>query len=107
MISKYEITWTDFAEKQLDLIFDYYLVEAGYGVALKIIQSLVSRVEILKSFPETGQIELSLYSHPNEFRYLLDGNYKIIYHLTDNSVVIIDVFDTRRDPIKIERGLEY
>jgi plasmid stabilization system protein ParE len=42
MTSKYEITWTDFAEKQLDLIFDYCLVEAGYGVARKIIQSLVS-----------------------------------------------------------------
>ncbi len=106
MTSKYEITWTDFTEKQLDLIFDYYLVEAGYGVAREIIQSLVSRGEILKSFPETGQIESTLYSLPNEFRYLVDGNYKIIYHLADNLAVMIDVFDTRRDPKKIKRGLE-
>ncbi|WP_339701381.1 type II toxin-antitoxin system RelE/ParE family toxin [Algoriphagus aquimarinus] len=103
MASEYDVTWTDFAEKQLDMIFDYYLLEAGHGIARKIVLNLIRKVEILKSFPETGQIEHLL---PDEFRYLVEGNYKILYFIDSKSVVVIDVFDTRRNHTGIKRALE-
>ncbi|WP_339870234.1 type II toxin-antitoxin system RelE/ParE family toxin [uncultured Algoriphagus sp.] len=105
MTGEFEVCWTDFAEKQLDLIFEYYIQEAGYGVARNIVQGLIARVEILNSFPESGQIEPALSLLPDEFRYLVEGNYKILYFIKDKSVAIIDVFDTRRNPEKIKRGL--
>ncbi|MEB2781364.1 type II toxin-antitoxin system RelE/ParE family toxin [Algoriphagus sp. C2-6-M1] len=106
MASEYVITWTDFAEKQLDLVYDYYLHEAGYGVARKIVLNLVRSVEILKKFPESGQVEPLLLSFQDEFRYLVEGNYKILYFIDSKSIVVIDVFDTRRNPASIMRGVE-
>jgi toxin ParE1/3/4 len=85
------------------LIFDYYLNEAGYGVARKIVLNLIRKVEILKSFPKTGQIEPLL---PDGVRYLLEGNYKVFYFIDNKSVVVIDFFDTRRNPIGISMGLK-
>ncbi len=34
-------------------------------------------------------------------RYLVDGNYKIIYKKISEGILITDVFDTRQDPKKI------
>jgi plasmid stabilization system protein ParE len=34
-------------------------------------------------------------------RYLVSGNYKIIYKEVNEGILITDVFDTRQDPQKI------
>ncbi len=106
MEDEFGVTWTDFAERQLDLIFDYYLLKVGYGVANKIISNVIRSVEILRSHPESGQMEPSLPSMPNGVRYLVEGNYKILYFFSGKSVAVIDVFDTRRNPKLIKRGLD-
>lgn len=52
------------------------------------------------------QIEEHLKSRNVEFRYLLyKQNYKIIYWINEeeNRVEIIDVFDVRQYPLKIQR----
>ena len=36
-----------------------------------------------------------------EHRYLVDGNYKIIYKRVKEGILITDIFDTRQDPAKI------
>lgn len=104
MEDEFEIVWTEFAERQLDLIFDFFLLKAGESVARKIVLSLIRSAEILKSHPKTGAIEPVLASMQEEFRYLVEGNYKLLYFLREKSVIIIDVFDTRRNPRLIKRG---
>jgi len=46
-----------------------------------------------------------LSERPQEFRYLIYKNYKIIYWYNQhkNWIEINDVFDTRQNPIKIRR----
>lgn len=41
---------------------------------------------------------------PQEFRYLIATNYKIIYYINDEKqrIVIANVFDTRQNPDKIQ-----
>ena len=34
-------------------------------------------------------------------RYLVNGNYKLIYRVSHNEVIINDVFDARQNPAKI------
>ena len=36
-----------------------------------------------------------------DYRYIVIGNYKIIYRIYLNEVIINDVFDTRQDPEKM------
>jgi plasmid stabilization system protein ParE len=36
----YKVQWSDFAENELDKIFEYYLERAGINVAKRIVQKL-------------------------------------------------------------------
>jgi len=53
-----------------------------------------------------GKIEELLSNKPQEFRYIVSTNYKIIYWFNQDKsrIEIIDVFDTRQNPIKMERN---
>jgi len=100
-----KIDWTDFAKKELKSIFDYYSKEANVDVARKLVLRITKETLKLKHQPLIGQKEDLLINNPKEIRYLIFKNYKIIYwiNLKKNSVEILDVFDTRQDPINIKR----
>jgi len=55
--------------------------------------------------PRIGQRELLLEDRPIEYYYIVESNYKIIYSIDDGDflIKIVDVFDTRQNPDKIER----
>ncbi len=63
-------------------------------------QILDTSLQLLNN-SESGQIEFHLQNLNQNHRYLLSGNYKIIYRIIDNLIIINDVFDTRREPIKM------
>ena len=50
-----------------------------------------------------GQIEISLKTRKQEFRYLIYKNYKIIYWINYDfkRIEIVTVFDTRQNPSNI------
>lgn len=94
--------WSEIAENQLKDIFDYYAIEAGSRTAKRLINKIIKRVDILLSYPQSGQKEELLLNRVLEYRYLIEGNYKIIYSVQDNYIVISAIFDTRQNPTKIE-----
>jgi toxin ParE1/3/4 len=65
---------------------------------------LVNETIRLSKYPKIGQIEELLLHYVEEYRYIVHGNYKIIYFINQvkNRIDIINVFDTRQNPIKIE-----
>lgn len=95
------IIWTEFAYKNLIEIYEYYKNVAGVSVALKIKNTLFTATKQLLKNPYSGQIENLLSILGNKHRYLVVGNYKIIYTLVEEGVLITDLFDTRQDPKKI------
>jgi hypothetical protein len=60
-------------------------------------------VSILESNPFSGPKEELLIDYPEEFRYLVESNYKIIYWKKDNLITIASVFDCRQNPDKIKK----
>lgn len=50
-----------------------------------------------------GQIEDGLIELKQGHRYIVEGNYKIIYRVVGNEIYIVDVFDCRQNPQKIKR----
>ncbi|MBA5791697.1 type II toxin-antitoxin system RelE/ParE family toxin [Flavobacterium sp. xlx-214] len=82
-----EILWSKFAEDKLQDIFYYYKYKVSLKTARKIINETVDKTIDLDKNPKIGQIEELLAERPQEFRYLVTGNYKIIYYIN---------FDTRR-----------
>ena len=100
-----KIYWTDFSKNELQKIFSYYKENASLQVAHKLVLEIEKKTNILKTHPNIGQKEELLITRKQGFRYLVHENYKIIYwiNLEKTRIEISDVFDTRQNPIKIEK----
>lgn len=97
--------WTDFSQKELEKIYEYYREKAGVRVAKNLVNGIYNEVLKLKIQPRIGQVEEFLKNRKQEFRYLVYKNYKVIYWINEeeNRIEINDVFDTRQNPLKIKR----
>lgn len=98
-----KIIWTNFAIRSLKDIFEYYSTEVDKNVAHKIRRQILKSSKQLINNPYSGPIEPSLTRLKKTHRYLVSGNYKLIYRIIDTQVIINDVFDTRQNPSKIKR----
>ena len=96
-----EIIWTDFAIENLKIIFDFHIVKANKKTAHKIRIQILNATKQLINHPASGQKELHLEKLKKDYRYVLSGNYKIIYKVEDSQIIISDVFDTRQNPDKM------
>ncbi|PIY03293.1 MAG: type II toxin-antitoxin system RelE/ParE family toxin [Bacteroidetes bacterium CG_4_10_14_3_um_filter_31_20] len=99
-----KIFWTPFALSRIDEIFDYIADQARSAApANKLVSRIMKRTDQLIRFPESGQKEMLLQEIGQNSRYLLIGNYKIIYeyHKNENIIIITDVFHTRQNPKKL------
>lgn len=105
MEGSFPVVWTEFAENQLDDIFEYFLVVSGFEQAQKIVQKLIIATKVLELQPEVGQIEEALLNRKEQVRYLVEGNFKILYFLRNGMVIISDVFDARQSPKRLKRSL--
>lgn len=97
------IIWSEFAEIQLDNIFNYYYYTVSYETASRIVIKIILAVDILLTNPLIGQIEELLLNRKTQYRYLVQDNYKIIYSVNNDEIRIADIFDVRQSPKKIKR----
>jgi plasmid stabilization system protein ParE len=90
---------SDEALNDLETIYDF-LAEKSQSAAQRTIESLLSRSKQLESFPESGVKQEIIEPGSNEYRYLVEGNYKVIYSYQQEYQVvhIAVIFDTRYNP---------
>ncbi|OJV85901.1 type II toxin-antitoxin system RelE/ParE family toxin [Proteiniphilum sp.] len=100
------VFWTDFAKNELKKIHHYHRKKVSVKVAQQISTQIVESTHILNNLPESGAIEELLQEKPQNFRYILSTNYKIIYWINKekNRIEVVDVFDTRQNPVKMKRN---
>ena len=96
------VFWTDTARFQIEDIFNYYKDKASIRVARKLVKQIIDRTIQLEKNPESGSKEPLLTDRKFEYRYLVEGNYKIIYWIEDNYIKIATVFDCRQNPEKMK-----
>ena len=96
------VVWTDVAIEELRSIYDYLYFQASKSVADKISNAIVDRTLLLEQTPRLGQKEEMLAHLNKEIRYLIEGNYKIVYLVDENLVSIATVFDCRQNPQKLK-----
>jgi len=96
------IEWSELAEKQLKDIYGYFSLQASPRVANRIVKKIVESVEVLYTVPFSGQKEELLSRYAEDFRYLVEGNYKIIYWNYNELITIASVFDCRQNPDKLK-----
>ncbi len=96
------IEWYELAERQLKDISDFNVFEVSLGIARKIINRIINSVSKLYINSLAGQEEEILSDYREDFRYLVESNYKIIYWKKENLITIASVFDCRQNPEKIK-----
>ena len=101
----YKVVWSDFAELQLDEIFEYYLENASLLVAQNLIEAIILEPNKLLKNPEIAQKEDLLANRNDNYRYIICKSYKIIFSIDNNlkMIKVADVFDTRQNPTKMKR----
>ena len=84
-------------QESLEFISDHVSAEKLQQIRLQILNA----PDILLKNPKLGQPEEYL-AHLNlGHRRIIEGHYKIIYRIKEQSIYITDIFDTRQDPKKI------
>lgn len=98
-----EVVWSEFSQIALKDIFDYYKKNASKSVAIKIKNQILHSTKHLIDNPEIGQIEVLLEEINEKHRHIVTGNFKVIYKIIGNHILITDVFDARQNPIKMNK----
>lgn len=78
---------------------------AGEKIADKIKKSIFSATKPIIKQPFIGAIEENLIDLKQGHRYIVKGNYKIIYLVIDNDIYITDIFDCRQNPTKMKKHI--
>jgi toxin ParE1/3/4 len=96
----YHVIWSIGAIVSLQNLYNFIKAENPKN-AKKLITDLVAMGNSLSTLPFRFPLEPSLREEPEAFRFAIKKNYKLIYTIEDNQVMIVEVFDTRRDPRQI------
>lgn len=70
------------------------------------VRNIILKSERLSANPYLGAIEELLSDRKIPYRFTLYTNYKIIYSVDEENklIKIADIFDTRQNPIKLNRN---
>jgi plasmid stabilization system protein ParE len=93
-MAKYKIEWS--IEARLDLIdiLEYYLERNKSAVYSNKLNSKIKRsLKLIAQNPLIG-----IKSEIESVRALITGDYQIIYETIDNLIVVLMIWDCRRDP---------
>ncbi len=97
MRKKYRVVITPTVAKDLKEIVEYYnAVNRSYSK--KILTKIVERMRELESFPQKGRIVPELKDHNiDSYKEVIEENYRIVYKILDDEVLMISVIDGRRN----------
>jgi plasmid stabilization system protein ParE len=93
-MAKYKIEWS--IEARLDLIdiLEFYINRNSFNSYSKKLNSKINRsLKLITNNPLIG-----LKSQIESVRALITGDYQIGYEISDNIILIVMIWDCRRDP---------
>ena len=94
----YRVLLVEDAERDIEDIHAYIARNDSIGRADAVLDDLETQCEILREFPERGNLPKELRDLGIElYREIHFKPYRIIYRIIDQDVVILGVFDGRRD----------
>jgi|SRR5690554_6188435 len=94
------VIWSVWAMSDLKIIYDWILEKSlSKETAIRIRTKIIDRLSEI-NFPEQYQTD-EILGFP--YRRMFVGNYKIVYRPEkENTILIIRIFDTRQNPLKIQ-----
>jgi toxin ParE1/3/4 len=96
-VKKLKIYWKDRARFSLREIY-FFVRKDSPAAAEKVKKDILSLAESLSLFPGKYAEELYLKNKDSSVRFAVIYNYKIIYQITKQEIIILDIFHTSRNP---------
>jgi addiction module RelE/StbE family toxin len=89
-----QIIWTELALYELKHIKEYISFDSVF-YAKNVVQKIRNKTKLLKQFPKRGGIipEINI----ENYRQLIEGNYRIMYKISGDKVYILSIFHGARD----------
>ena len=101
------ISWSQKARESASEILVYIYLEFGSKASIIFLQNIERTTKVLENNPFAGRIESLLIGSKNEYRSLVVNKInKLVYHIVDDTIVIVAFWDTRREPKKLVEGLK-
>lgn len=98
---KLKVVWNDEAKYALKNIYDYIKQRESTERAKKVRKEITASAKNLNVFPEKFAEDPYLKDEPGNYRFKIIWSYKIIYEVTAEAVLVLDIFHTSRDPSNI------
>jgi len=95
------IIWTEPAVNDLQSIFEYISSDSEYYARI-FIGKIIQKAEEVIDFPQIGRV-VPEYNEPN-IREVFHQNYRIIYRIEPEAILILTVIHGRRDLSKSDKN---
>ena len=97
MKKKYEVIWSNIAEKDLIDIVEYISADSP-STALKSFKNIKQKASKLYFFPERGRVVPELRDQGIvQYRELIISPWRVIYRISEKSVYVLSVLDARQN----------
>jgi plasmid stabilization system protein ParE len=97
MSKKYKVEWASVAEVDLKQLIGYIAIDSPDN-ALQILERIRQKVSALYTLPERGRIVPELQGQGiNTYRELIVGPWRIVYRISDTSVFVLSIIDSRQN----------
>ena len=97
MNKKYQVAWAAIAQHDLKQIIDYIAIDSP-GNALQILKKNKQKVSALYTLPDRGRIVPELKEQGiHTYRELIIAPWRVIYRISDTTVFVLSVIDSRRN----------
>jgi toxin ParE1/3/4 len=97
MNKKYKVEWAAVAESDLKQIIDYVAID-NPGNALQILKKIRQKASSLYACPERGRIVPELQGQGiHIYRELIVAPWRIVYRISDITVFVLAVIDSRQN----------
>ena len=89
-----KIEWSLRASKDIQIIYQYIALDSKFH-ANKWLQKVSERINILPTQPNIGRVIPE--RNNQHFRELIEGNYRIMYKVSDRSIIIYRIMHASRN----------
>ena len=95
-----KVVWSQEASNSLSKIY-YYILEDSPQNAAMVLDKIIELVESLQD--KRFEYSIDPIINKEKFRHISIWSYKIIYERNSDEIVILDIFDGRQNPKKLDK----
>ena len=98
---RYKVKILPSALEDIKKIEDWYLIQFDISTALKVVNHILSCIERLEEYPDSGSLTPDDWLNKQGYRMIICSKHVVIYKHIHNEVYIYHIADTKTEYTKI------